>query len=91
MKYKYRASNIFWKKFYQLPSEQKNSVREAWKLFKENPFAPQLNTHRIHYLSSLASRSVYAVEIENDLRSIFYIDGDTVYTFDIGTHAVHKN
>ena len=91
MKYRYRASETFWKKFYNLPPDQKSSVRAAWVVFKEDPFALQLGTHRIHYLSSLARRTVYAVVIEGDLRTVFYIDGDTVFTFDIGTHDVYRS
>jgi len=35
-------------------------------------------------------RTVYAVEIEGDLRALFYIDGDTVVTFNLGSHDVYK-
>jgi hypothetical protein len=29
------------------------------------------------------------VEIEGDLRAVFYLDGDMVVTLDIGTHAIY--
>jgi hypothetical protein len=35
-------------------------------------------------------RTIYAVEIEPDLRSVFYIEGDLVITVDIGTQDVYK-
>ena len=35
-------------------------------------------------------RTVYAAVIEGDLRSVFYIDGDTVVSFNIGTHQIYK-
>jgi hypothetical protein len=33
---------------------------------------------------------VYAIVVENDLRAVFYIEGDTVVTVNIGTHAIYK-
>jgi hypothetical protein len=34
---------------------------------------------RIHWLSATFGKTVYAVGIEGDLRSLFYIEGDTVW------------
>jgi hypothetical protein len=34
--------------------------------------------------------TIYAVEIEGDLRSTFYIEGDCVVSVDIGTHDIYK-
>jgi len=33
---------------------------------------------------------VYAVDIEADLRVVFIVDGDTILSLDIGTHAIYK-
>jgi hypothetical protein len=90
MKYRYRAVEPFWTQFYRLSSSQKNSARQAWKIFKENPFDPRLRPHKIHYLSAHYRRTIYAVDIEGDLRSTFYLDGDYVISVDIGTHAIYK-
>ena len=87
---KFRASETFWRNFYELPSRQKESARRAWKIFKENPFDPRLRTHKIHRLSSLLRRTVYAVDIEANLRVVFYLDGETVRTVDIGTHEIYQ-
>ena len=86
----FRASETFWRNFYFLTPTQKASAREAWKIFKENPFDPRLRTHKIHRLSAALGRTVYAVQVESDLRVIFYRDGDVVRTVDIGTHALYK-
>lgn len=91
MKYRYQATERFWSNFYDLRSAQKQSVRDAWKIFKEDPFHPSLRTHKIHRLSSIMRRTVYAVEIEGDLRAIFYIEGDLVVSFNIGTHAIYQS
>ena len=86
----FRASETFWRNFYDLSSSQKELARRAWEIFKQNPFDPRLRTHKIHRLSSLLRRRVYAVEIESDLRVVFYLDGETVRTVDIGTHQIYE-
>jgi len=90
MKYRYRATERFWTSFYRLSQERKESARNAWKLFKEDPFDPRLRTHKIQRLSAHYRRTIYAVEIEGDLRSLFYMDGDTVVSLVIGTHDIYK-
>jgi hypothetical protein len=69
---------------------QKESVREKWAIFKLDPFDPRLRTHRINNLSNRFKKTIYSVVIEADLRVIFYAEGDTVWTIDIGTHDVYR-
>ena len=88
--YRFRAAESFWKKFYRLSPEQKESVRCAWAIFKIDPFDSRLGTHKINSLSSQYHKTVYSVVIEADLRGIFYLDGDIVWTVDIGTHSVYR-
>ncbi len=90
MKYRYQATDQFWRAFYALPSGQKESTRKAWELFKQNPFDPRLGTHKIHRLSARYRKTIYSVVIEGDLRAVFFLEGDTVITVDIGTHAIYK-
>ncbi len=90
MKYRYRAVERFWTSFYRLTPEQKESARKAWTLFKDNPFDPRLRTHKIQRLSAQYRRTIYAVEIEGDLRSTFYLDGETVVSLIIGTHDIYR-
>jgi mRNA-degrading endonuclease YafQ of YafQ-DinJ toxin-antitoxin module len=90
MNYKFKPTNRFWESFYDLSSSQRDSTRRAWKIFKENPFDPRLRTHKIHRLSAHYGQTIYAVEIEGDLRAVFFIKGDCVVTVDIGTHAIYK-
>ena len=54
----------------------KESIRKAWKIFKEDPFDPRLRTHKIQRLSAHYGRTVYAAEIEGDLRVTFYVEGE---------------
>lgn len=90
MAYRYNATETFWNKFYGLPNDQKASAREAWKIFKVNPFDPRLGTHKIERLSALAKTTVYSVVIEGDLRAIFQLQGNLVVTMDIGTHKIYQ-
>lgn len=90
MKYRYRTVERFWTSFYRLSPEQKDSSRRAWEIFKEDPFDPRLRTHKIQRLSAQYGRTIYAVEIEGDLRSTFYLEGEMVVSLVIGTHAIYK-
>ena len=90
MKYRYWATERFWTNFYRLSPEQKESVRNAWSIFREDPFDPRLRTHKIQRLSAHYGRIIYAVEIEGDLRSLFYLEADTVVSVVVGTHAIYK-
>jgi hypothetical protein len=85
----FKASEAFWKSFNALSSSQKESVRHAWKRFKLDPFHPSLGTHRIHRLSALHKTTVYSVVIEGNLRVVFKMSGDVVFTIDVGTHALY--
>jgi hypothetical protein len=91
MKYRYRAVERFWSSSYRLSPAQKESTRLAWLIFKENPFDPRLGTHKIQRLSARYGRTIYAVEIEGDLRSTFYVEGETVVSLMIGTHDIYKS
>lgn len=90
MNYRFIATETFWENFYRLPPSQKDSTRQAWRIFKENPFDPRLGAHKINKLSAMMRRTVYAVVIEGDLRAVFYVDGQTVVSFNIGTHQIYK-
>jgi mRNA-degrading endonuclease YafQ of YafQ-DinJ toxin-antitoxin module len=90
MKYRFQPTENFWESFYELSSAQKDSTRRAWTIFKENPFDPRLRTHKIHRLSAQYGQTIYAVDIEGDLRAVFFIKGDCIVTVDIGTHDIYK-
>ncbi len=90
MSYRYRATPQFWKNFHSLSPTQKDSTREKFRIFHENPFDPRLRTHKIQSPSSLFKRTIHAVVIEGDLRALFYIEGDLVITFNIGTHEIYR-
>jgi hypothetical protein len=88
--YQFKASETFWRKFYRLPAHRKDAVRAAWRIFKANPFDPRLGVHKIHSLSAKSGKTIHAVTIDADLRAVFFVEGDTVFTVDIGTHAIYR-
>ncbi len=90
MKYRYRAVERFWTSFYRLSPTQKESTRRAWLIFKIDPFDSRLRAHKIQRLSAQYKRTIYAVDIEGDLRCVFYLDGETVVSLMIGTHDIYK-
>ena len=90
MSYLYRSTAQFWAQFNALPTQQQASARAALMIFKEDPFDPRLRTHKIHRLSAVFKRTVHAVVIEGDLRAAFFIEGETVVSFAIGSHDIYK-
>jgi hypothetical protein len=88
--YRYKPTRRFWESFYALSSSQKDAARRAWKIFRENPFDSRLRPHKIHRLSAHFQRTIYAVEVEADLRVVFYVEDDAVVTVDIGSHDIYR-
>jgi len=90
MKYRFRASRTFWRNFEKLTTQQQEVARKMFVVFKQNPFDPRLRSHKIHKLSARYGRTIYAAEIEADLRAVFYVGDDTVVTVDIGSHDLYR-
>lgn len=90
MSYRFRAAKSFWRSWSRLSADQQQAARQAFALFKQNPFDPCLRAHKIHRLSAHFGRTIYAVNIDADLRAAFYVDGETVWSVSIGTHDIYK-
>jgi len=88
--YHFKATHRFWKSFDRLPDRQKQSARKTWETFERDPFDPRLRPHKIHGLTAEYGVTVYSISIEGDLRVVFYVEGDTVWSVDIGTHAIYR-
>jgi len=81
---------VFWRSFGKLPAQQQHRAREAFIIFKQNPFDSRLRSHKIQKLSARYGRVIYAAEIEADLQVMFYVEGKTVVTIDIGSHDLYR-
>jgi hypothetical protein len=57
MKYRFRATRAFWGGFAKLSAKQQQSAREAFLIFKRNPFDQRLRSHKIHKLSARYGRT----------------------------------
>jgi mRNA-degrading endonuclease YafQ of YafQ-DinJ toxin-antitoxin module len=90
VKYRFKTTPTFRKALAKLSASQKASARQAFSIFKVNPFDPRLRTHKIHGLSVKFRRTVYSVWVEADLRAVFYLEGEMVVSVDIGTHAIYR-
>jgi mRNA-degrading endonuclease YafQ of YafQ-DinJ toxin-antitoxin module len=88
--YRFKTTSGFRKSLAKLTPEQKEAAKKAFLLFKQNPFDPRLRSHKIHHLSALYRKTIYAARIEADLRSVFYVQGKDVVSVDIGTHAIYR-
>ncbi len=90
MTHRFKAVPTFWKSFHKLSPRQQAACRRLWPAFKQNPFAPQFKTHKIHALSAKAGETVFAAVIEADLRVVFVQRGDLVVSLDVGSHAIYR-
>jgi mRNA-degrading endonuclease YafQ of YafQ-DinJ toxin-antitoxin module len=90
VKYRFRVAKPFHRDLGKLPPDQYRAAIRAYKIFKQNPFDPRLRTHKIHRLSAQYGKTIYSVSIEADLRAVFYIEGDTIWSVAIGTHAIYR-
>jgi mRNA-degrading endonuclease YafQ of YafQ-DinJ toxin-antitoxin module len=88
--YRFRAAKSFRRALAMLPQAQQRKAKAAFHIFKKNPFDQRLRAHKIHKLSAAYGKTIYAVCIEGDLRVVFYIEGDTIWSVDIGTHAIYR-
>ncbi len=86
-----RTTPAFRKALARLSRSQKESAKKAFAIFRRDPFDPRLKTHKIHHLSALYKKTIYAVRIEDDLRAIFYTEGEDVVSLDIGSHAIYRS
>ena len=90
MALKYEATKAFWKQFDKLSPQQQEVARGKFKVFKKDPFASSLRPHKINRLSALIGKTVFAIDLEGDLRAAFYRDADVIKTVSIGTHDIYK-
>jgi mRNA-degrading endonuclease YafQ of YafQ-DinJ toxin-antitoxin module len=90
VKYRFRAAKSFRHSLARLSAGQRQTAKAAFEIFKQDPFDPRLRAHKIHKLSAIYGKTVYAVCIEGDLRAVFYVEGNTVWSVDIGSHAIYR-
>jgi len=84
---KIKISPLFEKHYKKLSKDTKERAKEKEKLFRENPFHPVLNTHK---LSGKEKESwVFWITYSYRIKFIF-LNNDEVLFLDIGTHDIYK-
>ncbi len=91
MTYRFKVAKPFFRDLAKLTPGQYKSAVKAYRIFKVNPFDPRLRTHKIHRLSAQSGKTIYSVYVEADLRALFYIENNTVWSVTIGTHAIYRD
>jgi hypothetical protein len=78
-----RATERFWKSFAGLPPHIQRKAREAYQLWKLNPYHPSLQFKQIH-----TREPIYSVRVGIGWRAVGVKSGDTTLVwFWIGSHA----
>ena len=90
MRYRFKTVASFRRALRGLHPDQKAAAKKAFAIFKQNPFDPRLRPHKIHRLSAEYGVTIHAICIQGDLRGVFYVEGDTVWSVDVGTHAIYR-
>ena len=86
----FRRTPQFRKAFDALRPEDQSAARDAFKIFKANPFDPRLRPHKINRLSALRRTTIWSITIKGDLRAVFSMNGNTIISEDIGSHDIYK-
>ena len=77
-----RATRRFRELFARLPLQIQRQVRDAYRLFRENPLHPGLHFKRVH-----PKPPIYSARVGISYRALGVLDHDALIWFWIGTHA----
>ena len=77
----------FEREYRKLPREFQEIAEKKEKVFRNNPFDPQLKTHKLHGVL----KGFWAFSVNYKYRIIFeFVDGDTVRFYSIGDHDIYE-
>ena len=68
--------------FAVLPEDVQRQAREAYRLFKNDPYHPSLRFRQVHPV-----KPIYSARITRNYRALGVRDGDTITWFWIGSHS----
>jgi hypothetical protein len=77
-----RTTERFRKAFGELPSQVQRQAREAYKLFKQNPYHPSLRFKQIH-----PTKPIYSVRASLGYRALGVREHEDIIWFWIGSHS----
>lgn len=77
----------FSREYKKLPRKIKMLAEKKEKIFRENPFNPVLDTHKLHG----RFKEFWSFSVDFEYRIVFELENNkTVYFHSIGDHAVYK-
>jgi addiction module RelE/StbE family toxin len=80
-------SSKFAKEYKKLSYKVKLSAEKREKIFRKDPFDPQLKTHKL----TGKLKDYHAFSIDYQYRIIFeFVEKDTVWFYSVGTHEIYK-
>ncbi len=80
-------SNKFAKEYKKLPDKIKLVAEKKEKVFRKNPFDPQLKTHKL----TGKLKSYWAFSLDYQYRIIFdFADKDIIWFHSVGTHEIYN-
>ena len=77
-----RITRRFRRAFVELPDDVKDQARDAYRLFRDNPYHPTFRFKQVH-----PTDPVYSARIGLGYRGVGIREGDTIYWYWIGSHA----
>jgi hypothetical protein len=85
----FKTTPGFREHFRALSPEHKRLAKAAFAIFKANPQDMRLRPHKINALSARLGKTIRSVVVANNLRVVFYIEGNIITSLDIGTHDIY--
>jgi len=80
-------SSKFAKEYKKLPFKVKISAEKREKVFRKDPFSPQLKTHKL----TGKLKDYYSFSLDFHYRIIFeFVENDNVWFHSVGTHEIYK-
>jgi len=81
------TSNRFEKRYKKLPKKLREAAKQKEVLFRENPYHPSLETHKLHGRDAGA----WGFSINQKYRIKFvFLTKDSVLFLDVGTHDIYQ-
>lgn len=85
--YVIKVSDRFRKLYSRLPQEIKELAKKKEFIFRENPFDPSLDTHKLHG----KDKDIWSFSITHKYRIKFiFISENKVLFLEIGTHDIYQ-
>ncbi len=82
-----RVTSRFEESYRKLPKRIQAEAKRKETIFRQNPFDPRLNTHKLHG----KERAAWAFSITRSYRIKFLLlEHGTALFLDIGTHEIYK-